>query len=526
MSGEETQSKTDPSSTETNSLPKQTVAPGIQRDIEREVLAGFGINIILYPIVLIYFLVTFIYLTRNVIPYQFIDEKFHIGQTLTYIKGNWLEWDPKITTPPGLYIIGWLNYHLMRPIFKNWSTLTILRLVNFIGGTIVFPVVVLRPLFLFNAIAFWPVSLMCFPLMATYYYLYYTDVWSTIFIIESFTLGITLPFGPVTSVWLSALCAGISCLFRQTNIVWSGFVLVVILERRAMISKGFNTHSFNNYLKLLILSLEEFTTLVLPFAINFILFLVYLVWNRSITLGDKENHTFGIHLMQLFYCFTFILLFSVPHWASRGFLKLYKVRSTSRPIRTVVELILIMIVKRFFTVVHPFLLADNRHYTFYLFRRILNNQSILFKYCITPVLYHFATFAYMELLRPNEMVFHPILPLPVRDPLELPVQLTHISWTALLLCTFITIVPSPLLEPRYYILPFYFWRIAITCNAEPFWSKLVPPGPGQEPIIVSSMSRLLCEFLWFMLINVVTLVVFIKYTFSWADEAFPQRIIW
>ena len=30
------------------------------------------------------------------------DEVFHVRQAQTYIAGNLLEWDPKITTPPGL----------------------------------------------------------------------------------------------------------------------------------------------------------------------------------------------------------------------------------------------------------------------------------------------------------------------------------------------------------------------------------------------------------------------------------------
>lgn len=34
------------------------------------------------------------------------DEPFHVPQTQRYCKGNFVEWDPKITTFPGLYLIG------------------------------------------------------------------------------------------------------------------------------------------------------------------------------------------------------------------------------------------------------------------------------------------------------------------------------------------------------------------------------------------------------------------------------------
>lgn len=504
----------------------QELLPGLQRDLEAEVIRGFIANIAIYPVLLLYFFGTFAYVTRNVVPYEFIDEQFHIGQTITYLKGHWFTWDPKITTPPGLYILGWLNYKVLKPLLKSWSTLTILRLVNAFGGLVYFPLVVLRPIFLFNAISFWPVALMSFPLMATYYYLYYTDVWSTIFIIQSLSIGLTMPFGLSKSIWLSALFAGISCLFRQTNIVWCGFIMLIVVERQAIIAKQFNTHGLNNYLKLFIHSVEEFQTLVLPYALNFVGFFLYLIWNRSITLGDKSNHNSGIHLVQVFYCFAFLTVFSVPLWFSKNFLRMYLERTNRKQVQVFFEIFLIMMVIRYFTKVHPFLLADNRHYTFYLFKRLINHNRRIIKYGLMAPIYHFCTFVYLEILRPSELLFDPISPLPIKDPNLLPVQLTHISWTALILCTFATVVPSPLFEPRYYILPYFFWRLFITCSAEPIWGEIVPGKSNEEPVTISSTSRLFLEFVWFILIDIVTLIIFVRYSFPWASEAFMQRIIW
>lgn len=504
MSSTEDQSKTEAS------IDEQLLA----RDIQKEVETGFLVNLVGFPLLLIYFVFTFYKVATAIMPYQFIDERFHVNQTINYIRGAWTEWDPKITTPPGLYLLGWLNYHLTRFI-TSWSTLTVLRLVNLVGGIIVWPWVVLRPLFLFNAIGFWPVTLMCFPLMATYYYLYYTDVWSTIFIVESLTLAITLPFGETASIWLSALCGLISCFFRQTNIVWNLFVMVVVVERRALINKDFNNVHFNNYLKFIIHILEHFKSLALPYVINFVLFLGFVIYNRSITLGDKENHVAGLHLVQIFYGFAFIVMFSFPIWISKGFIENYLRRISWKPIQTVFELLGIILVIRYFTVIHPFLLADNRHYTFYLFKKIFGRNK-WFKYLIMPPVYHFATYTYLEVIKPSIMYFHPILPIEIKDPVELPVQLTHISWTTLILCTIMTISPSPLFEPRYYILPFLFWRLFITVTNEP----LLKDGT------TTSTKRLFLELLWFMAINVVTLVVLTRYSFRWDTEPNPQRIIW
>ncbi|KAL3230671.1 hypothetical protein RNJ44_01120 [Nakaseomyces bracarensis] len=504
----------------------QELVPGLQRNLEEEVVRGFIANIFIYPVVLLYFVCTFAYVTRKVVPYEFIDEKFHINQTLTYLKGHWLQWDPKITTPPGLYILGYVNHRLLRTFIKSWSSLTILRLVNLFGGLVYFPIVVLRPLFLFNAISFWPIALICFPLMSTYYYLYYTDVWSTIFIIQSLSVALTMPLGMKYSIWLSAALGGISCLFRQTNIVWCGFIMLVTVERQAIVHKQFNTHSMNNYLKLFIHSVDEFKTLVFPYFLNFVGFFLYLIWNRSITLGDKSNHTAGIHVMQLLYCFAFLAVFSLPLWFSKNFLRMYRDRFQNKQIQMILEILFIMLMIRYFTKVHPFLLADNRHYTFYLFKRLMNHNRRLIKYGLMAPIYHFCTFVYLEILRPSEMVFDPIIPLPIKDPIQLPVQLTHISWTALILCTIATVVPSPLFEPRYYILPYYFWRLFITCSAEPIWGEVLPALPDEKPVTISSTKRLFLEFCWFWVIDLFTLLVFIRYAFPWQTEQFLQRIIW
>lgn len=36
------------------------------------------------------------------VPEPYLDEIFHIPQAQKYCEGRWLEWDDKITTPPGL----------------------------------------------------------------------------------------------------------------------------------------------------------------------------------------------------------------------------------------------------------------------------------------------------------------------------------------------------------------------------------------------------------------------------------------
>lgn len=486
------------------------------RDVEKEVVRGIYFNLIFWPLLFGLFCYTAYIINTVKLPYLFIDEVFHVNQTLEYLRGNWLSWDNKITTPPGLYLLGWLQYCITN-YFTKWSTISVLRLTNLVGGLIIWPWITLRPLYLFNALGFWPVTLMCFPLMTTYYFLYYTDVWSTIFIVESLSLALVLPFGEKWSIRLSALCGLISCFFRQTNIVWNFFIMIIVVERRAMIEKQFNTLNFNNYLKLLLHGIENFKGLVLPYATNFLLFFIFLIYNRSITLGDKSNHVAGLHIVQMFYCVMFISFLSIPIWFSKQIPFAYLIRFLMNPIKYVFEILGIIIVVRFFTIIHPFLLADNRHLTFYLFKKLIGRGKF-FKYCVMPPIYHFTTFTYYEVLRPSIMQFHPILPIEIKDSIDLPIQLTHISWTALIICTFMTVVPSPLFEPRYYILPFLFWRLFITMPPEPFWGDAVG--------VLTSIRRQIAELLWFLLINLVCWIIFSKIDIIWNTELNIQHIIW
>ena len=53
------------------------------------------------------------YMVRDILPVTLFfkpnpccpqDEPFHVPQAQAYCDGEWSTWDPKITTPPGLYV--------------------------------------------------------------------------------------------------------------------------------------------------------------------------------------------------------------------------------------------------------------------------------------------------------------------------------------------------------------------------------------------------------------------------------------
>jgi alpha-1,2-glucosyltransferase len=95
--------------------------------------------------------------------------------------------------------------------------------------------------------------------------------------------------------------------------------------------------------------------------------------NKGITLGDRAAHTPVTHLPQILYFALFTALLSFP-------LFLLPLLRTARlslksPALAVVGAIAFgtaaacAVVN--FTLIHPYLLADNRHYTFYIWRRLI-----------------------------------------------------------------------------------------------------------------------------------------------------------
>lgn len=74
------------------------------------------------------------------------DEPFHVPQTQLYCEGRWREWDPKITTFPGLYLfgalVGRLEHALQRLAGSSAPQLcstTALRSVNLLFGAACLP---------------------------------------------------------------------------------------------------------------------------------------------------------------------------------------------------------------------------------------------------------------------------------------------------------------------------------------------------------------------------------------------------
>lgn len=284
----------------------------------------------------------------------------------------------------------------------------------------------------------------------------------------------------------------IGILFRQTNVIWVGFSLLVnCIADYVARNQPTNTPPTT---PLLILDFIKFGLLNLPFLIRKYLFhvlvilgfIVFLVYNEgSVTVGDKTAHTASLHIAQLFYFTLMTTLCTILYIKPFSKLQLFAFLWLAPVVYFCVDR---------FTIAHPYILADNRHYTFYLWKRILSP----FKYYLVP----FYTIGILYVW--DLCVQHFRIP-----PLTISMRPTQQSLIGRLcafcyfLCCFVALVPSPLLEFRYFLIPFYLLHIQLP----------------------SDTKRCLVELVVYTLINFVMIYVFLYRPFISADES-TGRFMW
>lgn len=143
--------------------------------------------------------------------------------------------------------------------------------------------------------------------------------------------------------------------------------------------------------------------------------------------------------------------------------------------------VLITIVVKFNTIVHPYLLADNRHYTFYVWNKFYGKYALA-RYAITPV-YALALISLYQAINNKSAGFKLIFSI----------------------CTFAAIAFQQLIEVRYFIIPFLLIRL----NTSQMKSK-----------------NLVLEFLSYILINAFVFLTFFSKEIHWSDYEQVQRLIW
>ncbi|KAL4520856.1 hypothetical protein Ndes2526B_g00042 [Nannochloris sp. 'desiccata'] len=343
-------------------------------------------------------------------------------------------------------------------------------------------------------------TLVCclYPLHFFYTFLYYTDVASTFFTLSAWLAARKQRYR------LAGLLGGFAVLMRQTNAVWVAFIaarsvieICLLHYKQGSTSKG--TGNSTSLVTDILLVLQRAWTLrsallrlLWPLISVVFTFAGFILYNGGIVVGDKDNHVPVRHLMQPLYFVLYCTICLAPaYWTPKTMERTLAKTLTSSLFKTASLLIslAVSIALSIFsgTLVHPFLLADNRHYTFYLWRRVVNCTPWM-RYALIP--------AYMySLLALNALFAGSCGKRAGQRPIERVLFAATVA---------IVLIPAHLIEFRYYTVAFY----AVF---------MMSSTPTVAALAVTAGLFVVC--------NALTLYIFAMRPFQWGDGS-VARFLW
>ncbi|KAG6031186.1 hypothetical protein E4U41_007660 [Claviceps citrina] len=608
------------------------------------------------------------------VPQPYLDEVFHVPQAQRYCECRFLEWDDKITTPPGL---------VASVAGTSWLSdcgANALRFTNVVGLMVLAYLALLcrhaiesrlnaeaHPSALLETISPYAIhtalNISLFPLLFFFSGLYYTDVLSTAVVLGAF-LNHLKRVGRDRSPWLSDAATallGIAALFmRQTNVfwvvVWMGgleAIHAIKMLRPARVDQP-PVATLGAQLKFyswrysvghvhdpplglawpddMLFTVISFGIAALcnpvrvmrqiwPYLSILVVFSGFVAWNGGVVLGDKSNHVATIHLAQMLYIWPFFAFFSLPlllpYAASLVHTAMASLGPASRPAREadppklpsarqrtaswiftpthaiwllylLATLAASATVVQFNTIVHPFTLADNRHYMFYIFRYTIRRGNLVRLLLIIPytlarwmvwgtlagctdwsasarnassssssssssspswryTILHSRPFTDHALRiahggqsrRTDTAPQTPLLEAPDKqaqdlarkDALALSCEPPSTSTgLVFLLATALSLMTAPLVEPRYFIIPWVMWRLLVPawrvrdhgCSANGTSGGRSDARSHAARLLAVVFERhdvrLVLETVWLMAINLATGYLFLTRPYVWKDE--------
>ncbi|RAL61259.1 hypothetical protein DID88_010338 [Monilinia fructigena] len=189
--------------------------------------------------------------TKNV-PEPYLDEVFHIPQAQAYCRWEYGTWDPKLTTPPGLYwwshllslVSGFTtcNPHFLR--ITNVIALTSIMVLAWKCRTLIIRAgaghrIDLTPRLISADSLHTAVNIALFPPLFFFSGLYYTDVLSTCAVLYLYKQFLEQgERKKIEKTWKNGawfyLCGVLALCMRQTNIFWAAIFLGGMEAVRAM----------------------------------------------------------------------------------------------------------------------------------------------------------------------------------------------------------------------------------------------------------------------------------------------------
>ncbi|VAH49333.1 hypothetical protein VPH35_030111 [Triticum aestivum] len=476
-------------------------------------------------------------LVDSIVPDPYMDEIFHVPQAQQYCRGDFLTWDPMITTPPGLYYISLAYVASLFPsawaikvaeAFDPLCTTALLRSTNVIMamvcGILVHDLLLcIKPGIGKTKATAYAILVALYPVHWFFTFLYYTDVASLAAVLAMYLSCLKKRF------WVSALFGALSILFRQTNVIWmiffaaNGAIAYVQdlslsdclsdenseptnksrtevsdrdskvsalglrrrrtnhpISKRGVVSGSTKLHtSFTEELFDIGFKLWNSKCKVLitfaPFAIVLVVFVAFIIWNGGIVLGAKEAHVVSPHFAQLLYFGLVSATALLPWHFTPG--RVSDLFHWCRKNKTFSSLAMLIALGLGFGAVHLF-----RHYTFYIWRKVIQAHWMM-KYILVP-LYMYSWFSVINILGKSQ---------------------PRVWVVSFVFSVALVLVPAPLVEFRYYTIPL----VILVLNS---------------PVI--SNGKLLALGSAYAAVDLFTLVMFLSRPFHWGHEPGTQRFMW
>ena len=184
---------------------------------------------------------------------------------------------------------------------------------------------------------------------------------------------------------------------RQTNIIWINFIVALSILR--------GEPKVTGMLHLLLKVIRELPRIIVNYWWALVLdlaFVAFLVINKgSIVLGHQEHHSFSLNLSQMCYLALFLSMFPVGAFSIRDVLASAKTVLDNYNTRRRYSWLFILLcglnvlVTQFYSIRHPFLDSDNRHYGQKFYKYVISTNR---RTWLAP-LYTFCLFFIYELLK-------------------------------------------------------------------------------------------------------------------------------
>ncbi len=461
----------------------------------------------------------------------YMDEVFHIPQAQKYCEGTFYPdgWDSKITTFPGVYMLSfalktawefsvwafrevkdmvvekptpasyWLYDSTPTPsvdLGVDLCSKDALRAQSMVLGCLIFltSVKARRALLATSressssesagASTLLALVVTLFPVSAFFYFLFYTDTVSTLLLVLSVWTASSAPGGGLAKFMnvVMTVSAGAGAIaVRQTNAVWIAFLAGAALIPRQGDKQESETTlgSVGAFLKNLLLlnglSFGHFKAAFLLAPVGAFAYFVVYMNEGSVVLGDKANHAPVLHWAMPMHALALmslmLLLVSPPRGTTQTKPALGSL-SAVRILAHTVGMAGVTAALYYSSLDHPFLLADNRHYTFYVWKRFLADEKV--RIALGPLYYFLIQRGLAGLAQTNGIV-----------------------WVmGFLVAVALTLVPTPLLEPRYFTPTVIVGLLAS------------PSAPTRMPLPTSYFLRLMAVIILFLAANAATLYVF------------------